>query len=128
MARYADACNFFGDVATIEHKLAVLDDRCADVGRDSCRHHQDPAGAVVIGDTHEQAVAKAEEIAAGAGSTAARAVVHRGGRRRRGRAGRAFLDAGLDGMIISCPDAHELEPVELVGRTLAGRLGSATVV
>ena len=40
----------------------------------------------------------------------------------------AFLEAGLDGMLISLPDAHDLEPIELVGRTLAGRLGSATAV
>ena len=40
----------------------------------------------------------------------------------------AFLEAGLDGMLISLPDAHDLEPIELAGRTLAGRLGSATAV
>jgi hypothetical protein len=40
----------------------------------------------------------------------------------------AFLEAGLDGMLFSLPDAHDLEPVELAGRTLASRLGSATAV
>ena len=34
VARYADACNLFGDGATIRHKLDVLHRHCADVGRD----------------------------------------------------------------------------------------------
>jgi F420-dependent oxidoreductase-like protein len=34
VARYADACNLFGDAATVRHKLAVLAGHCADAGRD----------------------------------------------------------------------------------------------
>jgi F420-dependent oxidoreductase-like protein len=34
VARYADACNLFGDAATIRHKVAVLAEHCASVGRD----------------------------------------------------------------------------------------------
>ncbi len=34
VARYADACNLFGDAATVRHKLDVLHRHCADVGRD----------------------------------------------------------------------------------------------
>ena len=34
VARYADACNLFGDAATVRHKLEVLHRHCADVGRD----------------------------------------------------------------------------------------------
>ena len=34
VARYADACNLFGDPATVRHKLEVLHRHCADVGRD----------------------------------------------------------------------------------------------
>ena len=34
VARYADACNFFGDAAEITHKLDVLRRHCDDVGRD----------------------------------------------------------------------------------------------
>ncbi|HEX7276798.1 MAG TPA: TIGR03560 family F420-dependent LLM class oxidoreductase [Acidimicrobiales bacterium] len=34
VARYADACNLFGDVATVRHKVEVLHAHCADVGRD----------------------------------------------------------------------------------------------
>jgi F420-dependent oxidoreductase-like protein len=34
VARYADMCNFFGDAATFRHKVDVLRDHCAGVGRD----------------------------------------------------------------------------------------------
>ncbi len=34
VARYADACNLFGDAANVRHKLEVLHRHCADVGRD----------------------------------------------------------------------------------------------
>src|SRR5206468_963470 len=35
---------------------------------------------------------------------------------------RGLLDAGLDGLIFNLPDAHDLEPVALLGETLGGRL------
>jgi alkanesulfonate monooxygenase SsuD/methylene tetrahydromethanopterin reductase-like flavin-dependent oxidoreductase (luciferase family) len=34
VAQYADRCNVSGDLGTVRHKLAVLRDHCADVGRD----------------------------------------------------------------------------------------------
>ncbi len=34
VARHADACNFFGDVDSVRHKLAVLHEHCAAEGRD----------------------------------------------------------------------------------------------
>jgi F420-dependent oxidoreductase-like protein len=34
VARYADACNLFGDPDTVRHKIEVLERHCADVGRD----------------------------------------------------------------------------------------------
>jgi F420-dependent oxidoreductase-like protein len=34
VARYADACNFVGDVDRVRHKLAVLHEHCAAEGRD----------------------------------------------------------------------------------------------
>jgi F420-dependent oxidoreductase-like protein len=34
VARYADACNFIGDAATVAHKVEVLGNHCASIGRD----------------------------------------------------------------------------------------------
>ena len=41
VAERADACNLFGDVATIRHKISVIEQHCADVGRDPAGDHQD---------------------------------------------------------------------------------------
>ena len=35
VAQYADACNLFGDAATVRHKVDVLQAHCAEVGRDA---------------------------------------------------------------------------------------------
>ncbi len=37
------------------------------------------------------------------------------------RAGGAYFDAGLDGLIFNMHDAQDLEPVRLAGETLAER-------
>lgn len=34
VARYADACNLFGDTDVVRHKVAVLHEHCAEAGRD----------------------------------------------------------------------------------------------
>lgn len=34
VAEHADRCNFPGDLGTVAHKLAVLSERCAEIGRD----------------------------------------------------------------------------------------------
>ena len=37
VAQYADASNVFGDIEQIKHLMGVLDQHCADVGRDPSR-------------------------------------------------------------------------------------------
>jgi F420-dependent oxidoreductase-like protein len=130
VARYADACNFFGDVETIRHKVAVLEAACERIGRDPAEITKTRLGPVNIAATQAEAERNAKRVAE---------VRNLDPDRIRGsfitgdpdsvlEQVDAFLAAGLDGMLISLPDAHDLEPIELVGRTLAGRLGSATVV
>jgi alkanesulfonate monooxygenase SsuD/methylene tetrahydromethanopterin reductase-like flavin-dependent oxidoreductase (luciferase family) len=36
---------------------------------------------------------------------------------------RAYLDAGLDGLLFNMPDPHDLETVALAGKTLAQVVG-----
>jgi F420-dependent oxidoreductase-like protein len=50
VAKYADACNLFGDVETVRHKLAVLRQHCADVGRDPAEVRVTQLAGVVIAD------------------------------------------------------------------------------
>jgi len=39
VARYADACNFFGDAETVRHMFAVLQEHCERVGQQLLRDH-----------------------------------------------------------------------------------------
>lgn len=130
VARYADACNFFGDVDTIRHKVQVLEAACEQIGRDPGEITKTRLGPLNIAETSAQAERNARTVAE---------VRNLDPERIRGsfitgdpdsvlEQVDAFLAAGLDGMLISLPDAHDLEPIELAGRTLAGRLGSASAV
>jgi len=65
VAKYADACNFFGDVATIRHKLEVLARHCEDVGRDPTQITKTRLGTLVIAGTQAEARRKAEATGSG---------------------------------------------------------------
>jgi F420-dependent oxidoreductase-like protein len=58
VAQYGDACNVFGGIAELEHKLAVLRQHCESVGRDYNSIHRTTATLCIIGDTDEEALAK----------------------------------------------------------------------
>jgi F420-dependent oxidoreductase-like protein len=74
VARYADACNVFGDPAEVRHKLHLLDRYCERAGRD-------PAEIT-------RTVAEFDSPDLGALASSAR----------------ALAAAGADGMIVACPD------------------------
>lgn len=61
VAQYGDACNIGGDLATIEHKLAVLKQHCETVGRDYNSIRRTTGTMCSIGDTEEQALATIPE-------------------------------------------------------------------
>lgn len=129
VARYADACNFFGDVATIRHKLDVLDRCCEQIGRDPAEITKTRLGAVIIAATSAEAERKTKQVFATRNLDPDRiSAFVTGDPDSVAEQVDAFLEAGLDGMLISLPDAHDLEPIELAARTLAGRLGSTTAV
>ena len=59
VAKYADACNLFGDVATIRHKLEVLKGHCEAIGRDPAEITKTRLGGLVIAETNAEAERKA---------------------------------------------------------------------
>lgn len=76
VAQYADACNLFGDAATVRHKVEVLHAHCADVGRDpasvevthlaSALVSDDPGDAVgagAVAGTVEEHIGRYRELA-----------------------------------------------------------------
>jgi F420-dependent oxidoreductase-like protein len=125
VAKYADACNLFGDLPTIRHKLEVLDRHCAAVGRDPATITKTRLGGLVIADTVERAEQRGREMARARGMDDERyrgyvvagdpdAVCEQVG---------AYLDAGLDGLVFNMHDAQDLEPVRLAGETLTKAFG-----
>ena len=65
VAERADACNLFGDLETIRHKISVLEQHCAEVGRDPSEITKTRLGSLVIGATDADAEAKLPGFAAG---------------------------------------------------------------
>ncbi len=125
VAQYADACNLFGDAATIRHKLDVLEQHCKEIGRDPSEITKTRLGGLVIRPTHEEAER------AGADLKAARGLSEEWYRMSQlvgepdeiGEKAQEFLDAGLDGLIFNMWGVQELEPVALAGQTLSKVLG-----
>ncbi len=58
VAQYADACNLQGNLATLEHKFAVLKRHCETIGRDYESIERTALTLCIIGETDEQAMAQ----------------------------------------------------------------------
>jgi F420-dependent oxidoreductase-like protein len=126
VAQYADACNLFGDVDTIRHKLAVLEGHCRDVGRDPAEITKTRLGTLVIAQTKDEAHSRVESLrAAGLDPERIRLGYIVGDPQAVCDQAQAFFDAGLDGLIFNMPAGTPPDVVALAGRTLAGRFGSA---
>ncbi|MBV8933671.1 MAG: LLM class F420-dependent oxidoreductase [Kutzneria sp.] len=131
VARYADACNLFGDIPMVRHKLEVLAAHCEAEGRDPAEITKTKLCALIIAETEEEAERRlAEQIDAGrfaerttaAGADPedlrARAVV--GSPEQVAEQVREHIAAGLDGMIFHLPPAADLDTIRLAGATLTG--------
>ncbi|HEY8455072.1 MAG TPA: LLM class F420-dependent oxidoreductase [Actinopolymorphaceae bacterium] len=121
VAKYADASNIFGDVATVRHKLDVLERHCQEVGRDPKEITKTKLATLIIGATPEEAERKIAEIRARIGpghDDYWRDAVLAGTPDQVVEQVQAQFDAGLDGIIINLPDAQNLDVVRLAGETL----------
>ena len=109
VARYGDMCNLSmpsGDtLEVVRHKLTVLQAHCASVGRDYSTITKTYKAALSINDAGSVDFASgrfsgdADHVSAGA---------------------QAFIDAGIDEMIVQIADVQDLAAVALAGRSLAG--------
>jgi F420-dependent oxidoreductase-like protein len=125
VAKYADACNLFGDLPTMRHKLEVLERHCEAVGRDPATITKTRLGGLVIADTVEQAQQRGREMARARGMDEERyrGYVIAGDPDTVCEQVAAYFDAGLDGLVFNMHDAQDLEPVRLAGRTLSAAFG-----
>ncbi len=125
VAKYADACNLFGDLPTMRHKLEVLERHCEAVGRDPATITKTRLGGLVIADTVEHAEERGLEMARARGMDEERyrGYVIAGDPDTVCEQVAAYFDAGLDGLVFNMHDAQDLEPVRLAGRTLSAAFG-----
>jgi len=125
VARYADACNIFGDLETVRHKLDVLARHCEAVGRDPAEITKTRLGGLLVAPTSaeaELAVRRAAE-ARGMDPAAFAAYAIAGDPDAVCEQVAAYLDAGLDGMVFNMHGAEDLDPVRLAGTTLSTAFG-----
>jgi alkanesulfonate monooxygenase SsuD/methylene tetrahydromethanopterin reductase-like flavin-dependent oxidoreductase (luciferase family) len=108
-------------VATIRHKLEVLERHCDAIGRNPAEITKTRLGGLVIAETNAEAERKARAVAKARGMDEARMREYLvvGDPDSVSEQLAMYLDAGLDGMIFNMHDAQDLEPVRLAGRTLA---------
>ncbi|HUC36847.1 MAG TPA: LLM class F420-dependent oxidoreductase [Acidimicrobiales bacterium] len=125
VAEHADACNVFGDAGTVKHKMEVLDRHCEAIGRDPATITKTRLGTLVIADTSERAERRLGELAwrRGQDPEFLRPTVTAGDPDSVLEQVGAFFEAGLDGLVFTMPDAHELDSVALAGATLTGAFG-----
>jgi len=125
VAQYADACNLFGTVDVVRHKLDVLKGHCEAVGRDYDEITKTKLATLVIAPT----ATEVDEILT---QSAAERGVDVGVVRDFAIAGEPdavveqvaeHFEAGLDGIVFNMSDAYELEHVALAGATLTAAFG-----
>jgi F420-dependent oxidoreductase-like protein len=113
VARYADACNLFGDVATVTHKIQVLHEHCNSVGRPAEDVEITHLGTVLAAPDRQHLETKVERLRPASQSPEAFAA--------RVTAGtvedlighfRALAEAGVQTAIVNMPDVADPEALE----------------
>ena len=126
VAQYGDACNVFGDAATVRHLMGVLDEHCARLGRDPADICRTRLATLVVGRTHDEAEAKLSARFGGQKlsdlpanvQASMRGMFILGDADEIGAQVNELLDAGLDGLVFNMPDVHDLDAVALAGDVL----------
>lgn len=127
VAQYADASNVFGDPERVRHLVGVLERHCETFDRDPAQITKTKLGTLLIAPTDEAAQAKLEAVRArGMPEDRLAAVVIAGDPDGVAEQVAAHLDAGLDGLIVNLPDAHDLESVALAGQVLSRAIGASS--
>jgi alkanesulfonate monooxygenase len=93
VAQYADACNLYGDPATVKAKLAVLKAHCETLGRDYQSIEKTTLGTIDLAPGRM----KAADVIARC---------------------RVLAGMGVQHAIFSLPNVHEIRPLELFGREI----------
>jgi alkanesulfonate monooxygenase SsuD/methylene tetrahydromethanopterin reductase-like flavin-dependent oxidoreductase (luciferase family) len=122
VAQHADACNFFGDVPTVRHKIEILRRHCSDVGRDFDEITVTRLATLVLTDSEEQ-TAQTREMLAGAAGPEAAAAFNVGTESEVVAQVAELAEAGVGTFIFNMPLSNA-EGVHRAGTLLTSRFGS----
>jgi F420-dependent oxidoreductase-like protein len=119
VARYADACNLFGEPDVVARKVAVLHRHCAEAGRDPAEISVSHLSTVLVGDDAAQVRSLVDQTRPPrvTAERHARAVNAGTVEQHVDRVGR-YLAAGVDHIIVSIPDVHDLTALARYGRVM----------
>ena len=119
VARHADACNLFGDPATVRHKLAVLGGHCLDEDRTLASITVTHLSSVLVGRTRDEVTKTVERLRPRAASPEAFASRVSAGtvEDHIGRF-RQYAEAGVQTAIINLPDL-DVAAVERMAEVIA---------
>jgi len=122
VAQYGDASNVFGTDEQVKHLMGVLDRHCETFDRDPREITRTKLGVCVIGATAEAAAAKVAPLREHLPADRFDAIVLAGDADGIGEQVAGMREAGLDGIIVSLVDVHDLESVEAAGRALSAAM------
>ena len=120
VARYADACNLFGDADMVRHKVDVLHGHCRDVGRDPSSVKVTQLSTALVGRSADDLSSMVDRLrgdrataeAFSARVNAATVEDHVGRFRK-------LADAGVQTAIVNLPDLSDTSPVERFAEVIA---------
>lgn len=121
VAEYADACNIWGDDASVRRKIGVLENHCAVIGRDPSSITKTVLATLVIAPTNSQARERLEELQVQQDPRviSTQTAVISGGPDSVTQQVVNLLGTGIDGVIVKMPDAHDVASVALAGTALS---------
>jgi alkanesulfonate monooxygenase SsuD/methylene tetrahydromethanopterin reductase-like flavin-dependent oxidoreductase (luciferase family) len=119
VARHADACNLFGDAATVRHKVDVLTGHCKDAGRDVADVLVTHLSTVLVGSDAAEVDALVGGLAGGEAADTVRARVNAGTVADHVGRFRELADAGIATAIVNVPNLDGPEAVERFAPVIA---------
>lgn len=126
VTRYGDACNIFGGPTDTRHKLSVLARHCERAGRDPHTILKTRLGQMLIARNEQELARKMSRyFPAGLPTSGPERMVWgviAGTPEQCREKCQQLLDAGLDYLIFSFPDAEALEPLHLFAEQVAPKL------
>ncbi len=124
VARYGDAVTVSGTIEKVRDALATLDRHCDDVGRDRAAISRIGVANVVIAPTGGEATDRLDRLTeSGSWRPADRAAAVAGSPAAVSGQIAALVDVGVDGVVLTMADAHDLDLVGLAGTTLRPLFG-----